>query len=187
MTLILIIVLVLVVLLGVLFVVGFNKLRKQDVAVSEALGGIDVQLTRRADLIPNLVETVKGYAAHEKGIFEEVTRARAGVQPATKTGTVQDKAAAEAALDRALVNVMAVAENYPDLKASANFQQLQEQLAETEGQLAFARQYYNDATAQLNQSVRTIPWRFFSGVAGVKEREFYEAPESQQAPPTVSF
>ena len=185
--LIVIIVLVLIVLLGVLFVVGFNKLRKQDVAVSEALGGIDVQLTRRADLIPNLVETVKGYAAHEKGIFEEVTRARAGVQQATKTGTVQEKAAAESALDRALVNVMAVAENYPDLKASANFQQLQEQLAETEGQLAFARQYYNDAVAQLNTSVSTIPWMFFAGPAGVSKKEFYEAPESQQAPPTVSF
>src|SRR5215218_9031182 len=98
MTWVLIIIVLLVVLLGVLFVVGFNKLRKQDVAVGEALGGIDVQLTRRADLIPNLVNTVKGYAAHEKGVFEEVTAARAGVVKAAKNGTVPEKAAAEAAL-----------------------------------------------------------------------------------------
>jgi LemA protein len=187
MTLVLIVIVVLVVVLGLLFVVGFNKLRKQDVAVDEALGGIDVQLTRRADLIPNLVNTVKGYASHEKGIFEEVTRARAGVQQAAKDGTVPQKAAAEGALDRAVFNVMAVAENYPDLKASANFLQLHSQLAETEGQLAFARQYYNDAVSQLNTSVSTIPWMFFAGPAGVSKKEFYEAPESQQAPPTVQF
>ena len=187
MTLVLIIIVVLVVLLGVMFVVGFNKLRKQDVAVSEALGGIDVQLTRRADLIPNLVNTVKGYASHEKGVFEEVTAARAGVVKAAKSGTVQEKAAAEAALDRAVFNVMAVAEAYPDLKASANFLQLQAQLAETENQLAFSRQYYNDAVSQLNTSVSTIPWMFFAGPAGVSKKEFYEAPEGQTAPPTVQF
>jgi LemA protein len=187
MTLVLIVVLVLVLLLGVLFVVGFNKLRKQDVATDEALGGIDVQLTRRADLIPNLVTTVKGYAAHESGVFEAVTEARAQVQRAAKDGTVAEKAAAEAAMDRALMNVMAVAEAYPDLKASANFMQLQTQLAETESQLAFARQYYNDAVSQLNTSVSTIPWMFFAGPAGVSKREFYEAPAGQQAPPTVSF
>ncbi len=187
MTLVLIVVLVLVLLIGVLFVVGFNKLRRQDVATDEALGGIDVQLTRRADLIPNLVETVKGYASHEKGVFEEVTAARAGVQRAAKDGTVGEKAAAEAAMDRAVSNVLAVAESYPDLKASANFLQLQSQLADTEGQLAFARQYYNDSVSQLNTSVSTIPWMFFAGPAGVSKREFYEAPEGQQAPPTVSF
>ena len=187
MTLVLIIIVVLVVLLGVMFVVGFNKLRKQDVAVSEALGGIDVQLTRRADLIPNLVNTVKGYAAHEKGVFEEVTAARAGVVKAAKGGTVGEKAAADAALDKAVFNVMAVAEAYPDLKASANFTQLQAQLAETENQLAFARQYYNDAVSQLNTSVSTIPWMFFAGPAGVSKKEFYEAPEGQTAPPTVQF
>ena len=132
-------------------VAGFNKLRTTDVGVEEALGGIDVQLTRRADLIPNLVETVKGYAAHEKGVFEEVTRARAGVQEAASGDDVAAKAAADAQLDRALVDLIAVAENYPDLKANANFIELQEQLAETENQLAFARQYYNDAVATLNK------------------------------------
>ena len=181
------IVVAVVVLLGIFFVVGFNRLRKQDVAVDEAEGGIDVQLTRRADLIPNLVNTVKGYAAHEKSVFEEVTAARAAVQKATTDGSVPEKAAAEARLDRAVLDVMAVAEAYPDLKASANFLQLQQQLAETEGQLAFARQYYNDAAGQLNTSISTIPWMFFSGVAGVGKREFYDAPAGQESPPTVQF
>ncbi len=183
----LLIVVVILVVIAVLFMSGFNRLRKQDVAVNEAEGGIDVQLTRRADLVPNLVNTVKGYASHEKEIFEQVTAARAGVQQAAKNGTIPEKAAAEAQLDKALVNVMAVAENYPDLKASQNFLQLQAQLAETENQLAFARQYYNDAVGTLNKSVSTIPTMFFAGPAGVHKREFYEAPEGQEAPPTVSF
>ena len=182
-----IIAIVVIVLLGIFFVVGFNKLRKLDVGAEEALGGIDVQLTRRADLIPNLVQTVKGYAAHESGVFEEVTRARAGVAAAAAGDDVPAKAAADAALQQALVKVNAVAEAYPDLKADANFRDLQDQLAKTEDQIAFARQYYNDATAQLNQSVRTIPWMFFSGVAGVKEREFYDAPTEHTAAPGVEF
>jgi LemA protein len=184
---ILIVVIVLLVLLALLFIAGFNRLRKQDVAVNEALGGIDVQLTRRADLIPNLVNTVKGYAAHEKGVFEAVTEARAGVQKAAKDGTVEEKAAAQAALDKAIVNVLAVAEAYPELKASANFMELQKALTETENQLSFARQYYNDAAATLNTSVSTIPWMFFSGFAGVVKKAFYEAPAAAQTPPTVSF
>lgn len=169
------------------FVVGFNRLRTQNVGVDEALGGVDVQLTRRADLIPNLVNTVKGYAQHEKSVFEEVTAARAGVTAAAKDGSVADKAAAEARLDQAIVNVLAVAEAYPDLKASENFQDLQRQLADTENQLAFARQYYNDAAGQLNTSIATIPWLFFAGIAGVSKRAFYDAPAGQEAPPTVQF
>ena len=97
------------------------------------------------------------------------------------------KAAADAALSQALVKVNAVAEAYPDLKADANFRDLQDQLAKTEDQIAFARQYYNDATAQLNQSVRTIPWMFFSGMAGVKQRDFYDAPDEHTAAPGVEF
>ena len=182
-----IIAVVVVVLLVVFFVVGFNRLRKQDVGAQEALGGIDVQLTRRAELIPNLVQTVKGYAAHESGVFDEVTRARAGVTAAAAGDDVPAKAAADAALQQALVKVNAVAEGYPELKADANFRQLQDQLAKTEDQIAFARQYYNDAAAQLNQSVRTIPWMFFSGVAGVKQREFYDAPAGQETAPGVEF
>ena len=168
-------------------IVGFNKLRTLDVASLEALGGIDVQLTRRADLIPNLVNTVKGYAQHEKGVFEEVTKARAGVQAAAQGGTVEEKAAAQARLDQAIIDVLAVAEAYPDLKATVNFQQLQSALTDTENQLAFARQFYNDAVSQQNTAVRTIPWLLFTGIAGVHAREFYNAPDGQEAPPTVSF
>lgn len=185
--LIVLIVLAVIVALIAFFVIGFNKLRTQNVGVDEALGGIDVQLTRRADLIPNLVNTVKGYAAHEKGVFEEVTAARAGVTAAAKDGTVTEKATAEARLDKAIVNVLAVAEAYPDLKASANFLELQKQLADTENQLSFARQFYNDAAARLNTSIATIPWLFFAGVTGVSKRDFYDAPEGAEAPPTVQF
>jgi LemA protein len=183
----LIIVLVLVVLLVGFVVVGFNKLRKSVIGAQEALGGIDVQLTRRADLIPNLVETVKGYAAHEKDVFEQVTAARAGVQAAAKGDDVPAKAAADAALQQALVRVNAVAENYPDLKANTNFLDLQKQLAETENQISFARQYYNDAVATLNKLVATIPWMLFSGMAGVKAREFYEAPAGSDVAPKIDF
>lgn len=183
----LIIVLVVVVGLVLVGVVGFNKLRTTDIGAQEALGGIDVQLTRRADLIPNMVETVKGYAAHERGVFEEVTRARAGVQAAAGGDDVQAKASADAALQGALVKLNAVAEAYPDLKANTNFLELQRQLAETENQISFARTYYNDAVATLNKLVATIPWMFFSGIAGVSRRDFYEAPAGQQTPPTVLF
>ncbi len=168
-------------------IVGFNKLRTTDIGAQEALGGIDVQLTRRADLIPNLVETVKGYAAHERGVFDEVTRARAGLVAAAAGDDVPAKAAADAAMQQALVKVNAVAEAYPDLKANVQFLDLQKQLAETENQISFARQFYNDAVATLNKLVVTIPWMFLSGLAGVKTREFYEAPTGQDLPPTVDF
>ncbi len=178
--------LVVAVLVGVV-VVGFNRLRRLDVRAQEALGGIDVQLTRRADLIPNLVETVKGYATHERSVLDEVTRARSAVSAAARGDSVADRAAAQGALDRALVDVLAVAEAYPDLKASANFSDLQRQLGETEDQLAFARQYYNDAVSQLNATVVTLPWLWFTGMAGVHKRDFYEAPEGHEAPPEVRF
>lgn len=183
----LIIILIVVAALVLFGIYAFNRLRRADIAAQEGLGGIDVQLTRRADLIPNLVNTVKGYATHERAVFDEVTAARAGVAKAAADGTVAEKAAAEARLDKALVDVLAVAEAYPDLKASVNFQQLQTDLAETENQLSFARQFYNDAVKSLNNLVKTIPWMFFTGIASVHEREFYDAPEGQEAPPAVQF
>ena len=186
--LITVIVIVVIVVGLVLFVVsGFNRLRTTDIGAQEALGGIDVQLTRRADLIPNLVETVKGYAAHEKGVFEAVTAARSRVAAAASDGSVPEKAAADAQLSQALVNVMAVAEAYPDLKANTQFLDLLRQLAETENQISFARQYYNDAVTKLNSMVVTIPWSFLAGPAGVSEREFYKAPEGAENVPTVDF
>ena len=186
MMLIAIIVIVVLVLLVGFVITGFNKLRTTDVGAEEALGGIDVQLTRRAELIPNLVETVKGYATHESGVFEEITKARAGVAAAAAGDDVPAKAAADAALQQALVRVNAVAEAYPDLKANQNFLELQKQLAETENQLSFARKYYNDAVATLNKLVLTIPWMFFTGIANVYKREFYDAPEGHDVP-TVKF
>ncbi len=183
----LVIVIVVLVLLVGFGVVGFNKLRRSDIGAQEALGGIDVQLTRRADLIPNLVETVKGYAAHEKTVFEDVTNARAAVQQAAAGSDVPAKASADAQLQGALANVNAVAENYPDLKANQNFLSLQQQLADTENQISFARQYYNDAVASLNKLVQTLPWMFLAGVANVHQREFYEAPKGQEQAPQVHF
>lgn len=187
MTVIIIVLVVVVLTLAVFSVIAFNRLRTSDVSAQEALGGIDVQLTRRADLIPNLVETVKGYASHESALFEEITRARAQVQSAAAGSDVAPKAAADQQLGQALVRVDAVAEAYPDLKANTNFLDLQRQLAETENQISFARQYYNDAVATLNKLVVTIPWMFLSGRAGVGRREFYEAPSGQAQTPNVSF
>ncbi|MGV9711563.1 LemA family protein [Gordonia sp. NPDC003424] len=187
MTVVIVIVVVVVVALFAFAVMGFNRLRRADIAAQEALGGVDVQLTRRADLIPNLVNTVKGYATHERAVFDEVTAARSGLQQAAQSGSVDQKAAAEARLDGALGRLFAVAENYPDLKASTNFIQLQNELSDTENKLSFARQFYNDAVARLNNLVKTIPWMFFTGWAGVRARDFYQAPEGQQLPPQVQF
>lgn len=135
------VVIVLILLVAGFVVAGFNRLRRADIAAQEALGGIDVQLTRRSDLVPNLVETVKGYAVHEKGVLEEVTRARSQAQQAAGGNDVEAKAAADGLLQGALMRLNAVAEAYPDLKANTNFLDLQRQLGEIEGQLAFARQY----------------------------------------------
>ena len=176
-----------VVLVALFAVYAFNRLRRLDIAAQEALAGIDVQLTRRADLVPNLVNTVKGYAQHEKGVFEAVTNARAGVKDAADRGTVAEKARAEQVLDKAVFDVLAVAEAYPELKASATFLELQKELTNTEDTLSFARQYYNDAVASLNNIVRTIPWLLFTGMAGVQARPFYDAPDGQETAPSVTF
>ena len=178
---------VVVVVLVLLVVAGFNKLRRADIAAEEAIGGIDVQLTRRSDLIPNLIETVKGYASHEKVVLEEITRARSRVQQAAAGDDVAAKAASDAALQQSLVNLNAVAENYPDLKANTNFLDLQKQLADTENQISFARAYYNDAVRNLNNLTQTIPWMFFTSLAGVTRRDFYEAPDGHRDVPTVQF
>ena len=169
-----------------LFVVSiYNRLVRLNVNVSEAFAQIEVQLKRRSDLIPNLVETVKGYAAHEKDTFEKVVAARAKATTAT---TVADVAAADGMVTQALRGLLAVAEGYPDLKASTNFLALQEELSTTENKVSFARQYYNDNVRALNTAVKTIPTSFFAGMAKVTSRAFYEVedPASRQAP-TVKF
>lgn len=179
-----VIIVVLVIAVGLFAMTALNKLRGQRVSVDEAMSGIDVQLTRRAELIPNLVETVKGYMGHERETLEAVTQARAD---AGRASTVGEKAAADAEMRQALANLFAVAEAYPDLKATTNFQQLQTELSRTEDQLAFARQYYNDACATLNRTMVTIPWSFFVGMSGVDKGVFYDAPTANEAPPSVSF
>ena len=159
----------------------YNKLIRLNVSVDEAFAQIEVQLKRRSDLIPNLVETVKGYATHEKEAFEKVVSARAKATAATG---VQEVAAADGMLTQALRGLLAVAEAYPDLKASANFLQLQDELATTENKVAFSRQFYNDNVRSLNQAVKTLPTNLFVGLAKVGAREFYEVedPQDRKAP-----
>jgi len=158
------------------FVLGYNKLRSADVRADEALGGIDVQLTRRASLIPSLVSTVQGFAAHEKGVLEHVADAQAALTAATAGKSVAQRSSAERQFDTAVGQVLALGQTYPQLNSSNNFLNLQQNLADTEDKLAFARQYYNDAAATVNRLRSTIPWMFVAGMAGVGERDFYQVP-----------
>ena len=172
--------------LVILFVVAqYNRLVRLNITVDEAFAQIEVQLKRRADLIPNLVETVKGYAKHEQGTFDTVVAARA---KATSASTVADVAAADGAVTTALRGLLAVAEAYPDLKASANFLSLQEELSTTENKVSFARQFYNDNVRSLNTAVKTIPTSFFAGIAKVSARDFYEVENAaDRNVPNVKF
>jgi len=176
-----IIVLGVVALIAIFIISQYNRLIRLNITVDEAWAQIEVQLKRRADLIPNLVETVKGYAAHEQATFDAVVTARAKATTAT---TVADTAAADGMLTQALRGLLAVAEAYPDLKASANFLSLQEELSTTENKVSFARQFYNDNVRSLNTAVKTIPSSLFAGLAKVSEREFYEVenPEDRNVP-----
>jgi LemA protein len=179
------IVLIVLALLIIYIVAQYNKLVRLNVTVDEAFAQIEVQLKRRSDLIPNLVETVKGYAKHESETFEKVVAARAA---STAASTLPAVAAADGQLTQALRGLLAVAENYPDLKASANFLSLQEELSTTENKVSFARQFYNDNVRSLNSAVKTIPTSFFSGLAKVSVREFYEVEDPQdRKAPKVTF
>ena len=172
-------------LLAIFLVAQYNRLIRLNIAVDEAWAQIEVQLKRRADLIPNLVETVKGYAKHEQSTFDAVVAARA---KATSASSVADVAAADGMLTQALRGLLAVAEAYPDLKASANFLSLQEELSTTENKVAFSRQFYNDNVRLLNTAVKTVPTNFFAGFAKVIEREFYEVEDPQDRnAPKVTF
>ena len=174
-----------VVLLVLFGITQYNKLVRLNVAVDEGFAQIEVQLQRRGDLIPNLVETVKGYAAHESATFEKVVQARA---QATAAQGVAAVAEADGMLTQALRGLLAVAEAYPDLKASANFLSLQEELSGTENKIGFARQYYNDTVRALNETIVAIPGKFFAGPANVSEREFYVVDDpGKRAVPDVSF
>jgi len=180
-----IIVLAVIGLLVLFFIAQYNRLIRLNISVDESFAQIEVQLKRRSDLIPNLVETVKGYAAHEQSTFDAVVTARA---KATTASGVADVAAADGMLTQALRGLLAVAEAYPDLKASSNFLSLQEELSTTENKVAFSRQFYNDNVRNLNTAVKTIPTSFFAGFAKVTEREFYEVEDPQERNvPKVTF
>lgn len=184
-TLIVIIVVVAVLALAILVVSQFNKLRRLDVQAQGAWAGIDTLLAKRADLVPNLVETVAGAADFERGTMSEVTAARARAASAT---TVAQAAAADGELTQALGRLFAVAEAYPQLTATGGFRDLQGQLTQVEGELQFARQYYNDSVVTLNTALRTIPSMWFAGMASVREREMYAEPDpGRREAPTVDF
>lgn len=151
----------------------------------EAWSDIDVQLKRRYDLIPNLVETVKGYAAHESGVFEKVTEARARAMGA---GTLKDKAQAEDALSQTLKSLFAVSENYPQLRASENFQKLQDELTDTENKVQAARRFYNGNVRDLNTKIESIPSNMVASLFGFKKLDFFEiADAAQKEPVAVKF
>lgn len=178
-------VIIVIAVLAVVFIVNqYNALVRLNVGVDEAFAQIEVQLQRRSDLIPNLVETVKGYASHEREALERVVQARAAATAASSTHAVADVAAADGQLTQALRGLLAVSEAYPDLKASTNFLSLQEELAATENKVSFARQYYNDNVRKLNATIVAIPGRFFAGLARVSARVFYEVadPAARNAP-----
>ncbi|MEG1602144.1 MAG: LemA family protein [Cloacibacillus sp.] len=163
----------------------YNGLVKLRNMAQEAWSGIDVQLKRRSDLVPNLVETVKGYAKHEAGTLEEVTKARTAVVNAG--GDTEERLKAENMLTSTLRSLFAVAEAYPDLKANTNFMQLQDQLSKIEDEIQMARRFYNGSARNLNNGVQQFPAVLIAGPMGFKEMPYYEADEAERANPKVSF
>ena len=181
----LIVILVLVAVVALLLVVLYNRFVRLRNRVDNAWAQIEVQLKRRWDLIPNLVETVKGYAAHERETFEHVTQARTAAQQAKTPG---ESAQAEGLLGQALGRLFAVAEAYPELQADENFRQLQTELSETENRIAVSRQVYNDTVLTFNNAIQTVPGVFFAGFFGFEQREFFDVEDdAQREPPQVSF
>jgi LemA protein len=182
-----IIAIVVVVVVVLLLALSYNSLVRARNRVDSSWSQIDVQLKRRHDLIPNLVETVKGYAAHEKGTFEAVTNARANAINAGQGGDVTKQAQAENVLSGALKSLFAVAEAYPDLKANQNFLQLQEELTSTEDRIAYARQFYNDSVQSYNNAIQTVPRSLFAGLFHFEKRTYFEVAPEDTGPVTVKF
>ena len=165
---------------GVLLLYGiltFNRLVRHRNRVENAWSGIDVQLRRRYDLIPNLIESVRGYATHERELFEAVTHARTR---AIEAGSVPDQAQAERDVTRSLGRLLAVAESYPQLRANENFLALQEELTATESKIAFARQFYNDQVMRYNTMIQQFPSLLIAGMGGFRTREFFETEEDSR-------
>ena len=165
-------------------IVTYNRLVRARVRVDNGWSQIDVQLKRRYDLIPNLIEIVKGYASHERQVFENVTKARTQAQSASG---VQGQAQAENQLTQSIRQLFAVAENYPELKASQNFLSLQEELTGTESRIAFARQFYNDQVANLNTLIGTFPSNLMAKLGHFTPREFFEIDDPAKGPVQVQF
>lgn len=155
----------------------YNRLVALRQRREQAFSDIDVQLKQRFDLIPNLVETVKGYAGHEKDVFLKVTQARAGVSQASSTG---ERIAAERTMGAAMMNLFAVAENYPQLKADKNFQQLMAELSDIENKIGAARRFFNNATQELNTAIQQFPANFIANAFGFKSEEFFEVDEAEK-------
>lgn len=174
----------LLVLVGLFLFFLYNSLVRAKTRLEEAWSQIDVQLKRRIDLIPNLLETVKGYAKYEKGVFESVTKARAAMQGAK---TVKESEEADNMLAGALKTLFAVAENYPDLKASDNFKDLQAQLTDTEDKIAYARQFYNGNVRDFNIMIKSFPNVLVASALGFKTAEFFEAEKGEREKPEVKF
>ncbi|WP_461462541.1 LemA family protein [Methanobrevibacter sp.] len=182
---ILLIILIIIIIALILFVIStYNGLVKSRNKVKNSWAQIEVQLNRRGDLIPNLVETVKGYASHESKVFDDVTQARSGLMNANG---VQEMADADNALSQTLKSLFAVAENYPDLKANENFQSLQEQLEDTENKISYSRQFYNDTVLMYNNKCETFPSNIFANAFGFKQAEFFKAQEGSETVPKVEF
>jgi len=179
-----IIIVLIVVILVVAIIWLYNSLVNLRNRVKNAWSQIDVQLKRRTDLIPNLVETVKGYATHEKSVFENVTKARSSLMNASG---VKESAEANNQLTGALKSLFAVAENYPDLKASQNFRELQALLSETEDKIAYSRQFYNDTVLRYNNKVQMFPSNILASLFKFTEADFFEIAEGERAVPEVKF
>ena len=169
---------------AVVAIMYYNRFVRLRNKVEESWSGVDVQLKRRYDLIPNLLETVKGYAKHEKELFENVTKARTMAMSAEKVG---DQSAAENMLSQSLKSLFAVAENYPDLKANANFQQFQQQLSQIEEQIQLARRYYNAVVRDNNNAVETFPGVLLAGPFGFHTFEYFEAGAAERENVQVKF
>ena len=184
MTWVVVIAIALAVVIGLLLVTMYNRLVRLRNRVANAWSQVDVQLRRRYDLIPNLVETVKGYASHERETFEEVTQARTRAQQA---GTVEEQGQAENVLTAAIGRLFAVAEAYPELRASENFQQLQSQLEETEDKIRVARQVYNDTVLTYENARQTVPTNLVASAFGFESKPFFEIEDPVREAPRVQF
>lgn len=182
-----IIALIVIVLIVLWAMSAYNGLVTLRNRVKNGWAQIDVQLKQRADLIPNLVETVKGYAAHESNVFTQVTQARAGVIQAAQSGDVQQRIQAENQLSRALVNLQAIAEAYPQLQANQNFMDLQAQLKGLEEKIAYARQFYNDVVQKYNTKIEVVPTNIIAGLFHFEQAAYFQVDEADRQAPQVKF